>query len=88
MKKIKMTYNLQSGISFALAILGMLAGTATGEQLFSRSGWVLAGLIFVVHPMYPDSPYWTNLPKEKAQLYMRVVGLFIIVFGLMTRFGS
>ena len=87
-KKKNTGYQIETVIAFVLAIMGMMVANITGEILFSRLGWVAAGLLFVIWPQYPDSPYWENLPKEKAQLYMRVVGLFIIIFGLVVRFGN
>ena len=51
--------------------------------IFVNIGWIVYGLLFVIHPACPEK---ANNVKN-IHLWIRLAGLLCIVGGIITRFG-
>lgn len=64
-----------------LVILANILAFAFRQGLFSNIAWVLYGLLWIVHPLYPE-----QMDAKKGRLASWLAGAMCILIGLMTRF--
>lgn len=90
MKKLldRLNYKRQCWLAVGIVLLGFILARLTGWAIASNVGWVLAGLMFIVHPIVPESAKWRYAgDKKKMARDSRIAGAVVIVVGLITRFG-
>lgn len=56
------------------------------NSVFLNLAWILYGLLFVIHPVYPEQVKF-RYSEEGAQKIARMAGLTCIAIGLITEFG-
>ena len=52
--------------------------------IFTNLGWMIAGLFFVINPVWPKM--WDRKDHRYLKLGSRIGGILAIVIGLITRF--
>ena len=55
------------------------------NSVFLNLAWILYGLLFVIHPVYPEQAK-LRYSEEGAKKLARITGLACILIGLNTRF--
>lgn len=80
------TFQKQIGLGMVLLIAsGLLAGIFH-NGIFLNLAWILYGLLFVIHPVYPEQAK-LRYSEETAQKIARIAGLICVAIGLITKFG-
>lgn len=64
-----------------LVILANILAFAFHRGLFTNIAWVIYGLLWIVHPVYPE-----QMDAKKGRLASWLAGAVCILIGLMTRF--
>ena len=67
------------------AIAGNYMNTMTHNGLFLNGAWILYGVAFLIHPVWPES--WAYADPVKMRRGARIGGCLCILVGLLTRFG-
>lgn len=71
-----------------IVLLGHVLATLFKQGAISNIGWVLAGLLFVINPVCPETWKWRYGNDEKRMNRdFRIAGAAVIFIGIMTRFG-
>lgn len=84
----KLTFKRQCWLSVALILIGCLLATFLKQGVFENIAWVLIGLLYIFHPVVPESFKWRYSGDEKRmQRDARIAGAIAILIGLITRFG-
>lgn len=79
----KLTFKRQMQIGIICIILGFVLSEIFHTGIFSNIAWVIYGMLFVVHPIFPK-----NAAEGKhGKLVLRIAGVILVLFGLMTHFG-
>lgn len=81
-------WTFQKQISMGMILLfasGCLAAVLH-NSIFLNLAWILYGLLFVIHPVYPEQAKF-RYSEEAAQKIARIAGLICIAIGLITEFG-
>ena len=90
MNKIKnwLTFRRQMWLMVGVMLLCFTLATLFKEGVLSNIGWVFAGLLFVIHPVCPESWAWKYDNDEKRMKRdFRIAGAVVIFIGFITRFG-
>ena len=77
-----LTFRNQMLLDLVILAIGFVCSTVTKIGLFTNAAWALYGLLFVIHPVWPE-----RARGPRMALYMRLTGVVIILLGLITRFG-
>lgn len=64
-----------------LVILANILAFAFHRGLFTNIAWIICGLLWIVHPVYPE-----QMDAKKGRLASRLAGAVCILIGLVTRF--
>ena len=84
----KLTFKQQFYTGLAVMIACFVLATIFKRGFFSNVGWVLYGLLFVIHPVCPEAWKWRYGDDDKRMKRdFRIAGCAVILFGLMIRFG-
>ena len=84
----KLSFRRQFYIGLAVVIVGFILSTVSKCGIFSNIGWVIDGLLFVIHPVCPETWKWKYAGDEKrVKRDFRIAGAVVILVGLITRFG-
>lgn len=69
MKKLfdRLNYKRQCWLAVGIVLFGFILARLTGWSIASNVGWVLAGLMFIVHPIVPESAKWRYAGDENGQ---------------------
>ena len=82
-----LSFKRQSWLSAAVVLLGFVLSTLFKQGVFSNIGWVLSGLLFVIHHICPETWKWRYGDDERRMRRdFRIGGAVIILLGLITRF--
>ena len=83
MKRVTFSFQVFSGI----VLLGIcfVLGQLTHNGLFLNGAWILYGVAFLIHPVWPES--WAYADPVKMRRGARIGGCLCILVGLLTRFG-
>ena len=80
----KLTYRVQIQISMRIFLLCFVIAHVTKCGIFTNLGWMIAGLFFVINPVWPKM--WDRKDHRYLKLGSRIGGILAIVIGLITRF--
>lgn len=81
----KLTFKVQLYLSLGIFFGCFILATVTKHGFFCNIGWIIYGLFYVLHPVWPES--WDYRDHSKLQLGCRIAGVLAIVIGIITRFG-
>ena len=83
-----LTFKQQMWLSIGIELCGFLLSTLFKRGIFTNIGWILAGSLFVIHPICPESWRWRYGDDDKRMRRdFRLAGAAVIFVGLITRFG-
>jgi len=77
----KLTYGNQITLGIIQLLVCHVLAHLLGRGWIINLGWIIYGLLFVVHPVCPKNAEWHPHVKK----WVRVAGGIIILFGLMLR---
>jgi len=77
----KLTYGNQITLGIVLFAVCVILAHLLKDGRLINLGWILYGMLFLLHPVYP--PKAEGHPRIK--LYVQIAGAVIILFGLMLR---
>lgn len=84
----KVSFKQQWWTAFAIVIIGCALSTAFKVGFISNIGWVLSGLLFVIHPVCPEAwKYRYGDDEKRMKRDFRIAGAVVILLGLIIRFG-
>lgn len=84
----KLNYKRQCWLAVGIVIFCFILAGITGWAIAPNVGWVLAGLLSIVHPLVPESAKWRYAGDEKRMARdSRIAGAVVIAVGLITKFG-
>ena len=78
---MKMNYKNQLIVSIVVIILANILGTIFKHWIYRSAGFVLCGLLFLLHPVLPNGVEKT----KKTLLWVRIAGVVLILIGVFTR---
>lgn len=81
----KLTFKRQICLALGIMILCFIIATATKLSFIHNLGWIIYGLSFIIHPVWPESLAYAD-PKKMIR-YCRIAGIIVIAIALITRFG-
>ena len=82
---MKWNFRKQQILSIVCIVLLNVVGLIMkGHWIYRTLGFGLAGLPWVFHPILPD----TIVPTKNSLLWVRVIGICIILFGLIFKVGT
>lgn len=79
------TFQKQIGIGILLLFASGALTAVLHNSVFLNLAWILYGLLFVIHPVYPEQAKF-RYSEEGAKKLARITGLACILIGLNTRF--
>lgn len=83
-----LTFKQQLLIGLAIEIVCFILATTLKMGIISNVGWIIYGLLFVIHPVCPETWKWRYGDDEKRMKRdFRIAGATVILFGLLIRFG-
>jgi len=81
-----LSFRAQGYISLGLLMVFFLFAQVFRMGVFHNAGWILAGLLFVINPVWPNAWDWREHDKLKKGI--RIVSvLVIVIFGCLMRYG-
>lgn len=84
----RLTFIQQVWLMVGLVLCGFILSTLCKQGIFSNIGWVLGGLLFVLHPVCPESWKWRYGDDDRRMKRdYRIAGAVVIFIGLITKFG-
>ena len=78
---MKMNYKNQLIVSVVVIILANIFSTIFKHWIYRSAGFALCGLLFLIHPVLPNSVEKT----KKTLLWVRIAGVVLILIGVFTR---
>lgn len=78
---MKMNYKNQLIVSVFVIILTNVLSTMLKHWIYRSAGFVLCGLLFLIHPVLPNEVEKT----KKTLLWVRIAGVVLILIGIFTR---
>lgn len=79
------TFGQQFAVLLGIAVVCSILSFVTRIGWFHNLGWLLYGLLFLAHPVWPRS--WDYAGHDKLRLGCRIGGGLMILVALVTRFG-
>ena len=79
------TFGKQIGMGIMLLFASGCLAAVLHNSVFLNLAWILYGLLFVIHPAYPEQAK-LRYSEEGAKKLARMAGLACILIGLNTRF--
>lgn len=84
----KLTFEQEWWIMAGIVLCGLLLAAFFKQSIFSNIGWVIAGLLPIIHPVCPESWKWRYGDDDKRMKRdFRIGGAIVVLIGLITRFG-
>lgn len=81
----KLTYKNQHIVSIIIVIFCFILANLLKLGFLSNIGFVLSGILWILHPVSPAS--LAHFPKNKRKNIVRIGGAVLIVLGITIRFG-
>lgn len=78
---MKLTYKNQMILLVLIILAANILGTCFHHWIYRSAGYVLCGLLFVIHPVLPEGA----VISEKTTLWTRIAGIILILIGVFTR---
>ena len=79
---LKLSFKRQVILGLLLMAVSFICATVFKRGILYNIGWVLYGLLFLLHPVFPE-----NVQTDKKHYHMlRAVGALIIIIGITTHF--
>lgn len=78
---MKLTYKIQLILSVAIILLANVLTELFSHWLYRSLGFVLCGLIWIVHPVLPNGAE----NSRKTRFLMQGAGVVLILIGVFTR---
>ena len=78
----KLNFKNQMILGVVILMAGFVCATVTKIAVCANIGWIIYGLLFVIHPVWPE-----RARNPRMAMYMRLTGVVIILLGLVARFG-
>lgn len=78
----KLTFRNQIILGILMMMACYICADIFQQASFVNAATVVYGLLFVIHPVYPES-----VTNPRMKLYMRLTGLFIVILGLLSRYN-
>lgn len=79
----KLTFDKQIIIGLAILLMAHICSWIFKQGIFINAAWVLYGLAFIIHPVYPEK----SKDVKNIQLWVRLAGVLCVLVGFITRFG-
>ena len=80
------TFQKQITIGILLLFVSGILAAILHHGVFLNLAWILYGLLFVIHPIYPEQARF-RYSEEAAQKIARIAGFVCIAIGLISKFG-
>lgn len=77
-----LTFRNQMYLGIVILATGFVCSTVTRIGLFTNAAWALYGLLFVIHPVWPE-----RVQHPRMVRYIRLAGAAVVLLALITRFG-
>lgn len=78
----KLNFKNQLILGIIILAIGFVCSTVTKIGLFTNAAWALYGLLFAIHPVWPE-----RLQHPRMKLAVRLAGVAVVLLALITRFG-
>lgn len=82
-----LSFRVQSGISLFVLACAFLLGQIFKRGIFYNIGWISVGLLFTIHPVWPEMWAWRDPDQLKKGVRIGCV-LVAVIFGFFTRYGA
>lgn len=80
----KLTFKQQMILSMVIIALGVISSNILHNGIFSNIAWVITGVIWIIHPVIIHNVETTS----KGYNIIRLAGLVLAIWGIVTRFGG
>lgn len=80
----KLTFQNQVLLGISGIGLGHLLSWMTFNRIFENLGWIFYGLLFLLHPVWPERAS----QNSRMKTWVRLAGVLIIVMGCLIRSGT
>ncbi len=77
----KLTFKTQVIVGLCLFAAMVITAHITKIEYLFNVGWILYGLLFLIHPVFPQNA----AAGKHGKLYMRIVGAIVVILGFMIR---
>lgn len=82
------TFKQQFRVGLVIMIVCFILATILKQGMLNNIGWIISGLLFVIHPVCPKVWKWRYGDDDKRMKRdYRIAGVVVILFGLIIRFG-
>ena len=71
-------------IILAMVMLGLILLSGSMYNTVIMGGLILAGLLFVINPVWPAA--WNRRDPKKMKMEARIAGVLIVLLGIFGRF--
>lgn len=78
-----LTFERQIILGLVFLLLMHVCASLSSRGFFINIGWIVYGLAFIVHPVYPQK----SAGVKNIVLRVRLAGLICLLVGALTRFG-
>lgn len=78
MRMKKLNYNNQLFLSCISVFAGGIASWLLEIPVLRNLGWIIGGLLFVIHPVFPEK----SADIKHMKLFVRLAGLLLILIGV------
>ena len=81
----QLTFGRQTALVAAIFVLCNVLIFVTHIGWFHNLAWLAAGLLYLFHPVWPDS--WNYADHARLRLGCRIAGGLMLLVALLTRFS-
>lgn len=90
MKKIMNWFNFkrQGMLMACIVFISLVLAQLFKQSIIANIGWVLAGILPIIHPVYPEmlkDKYVGDIKRIKRESY--IGGIIVIIIGIIAKFG-
>lgn len=83
----RLSFKAQGFLALAILACAFLLGQIWKMGIFHNIGWILAGFLYVINPVWPKAADWRDHDELKKGIRIGGV-LVIVIFGLFARYGG
>ena len=82
------SYKQQFFMGIAVLSACFILAAILNQGIVYNIGWVLDGLLFVIHPVCPEAWRWRyGDDDDRMKRDFRIAGAVVILFGLIVRYA-